>query len=540
VQTRLERLDPDARRVARAASVFGEVFWAGGVAAVLGAARTTLDLAAAVQTLSRAEVFAVRHESRFPGEYEYRFRHDLLREAAYAMLTDEDRTTGHLLAGKWLERSGERDPLALADHFALGGERQRAVPWLLAAAEAAFGGGNVLSAVELARRGVDCAPDALHRGRLRLVEATALGTLGEWPGCVLSSREATDCFPIGSAAWFGGAGLLLFSGMSLGDSGASAAALQTILSVSDPPEPSGQYAFALYCVTVALGSMGQDELAATFVDGAEAAEMRADDHDPRFVMYLRIARGLLRSARGDLGGALQSLGQARHLADSTNDVFGRAACAVHSFQLFLELGQLRRAEEIRNELSELWKSTSFGLYEGWTTYMSAWSELNAGRPTEAVAALRSLLDRDAFMAPTARAWLAHALVAAGDLDAAEREATLSLEGAGMLPAVQSVACAALGLVYLARQRPAEALAFIDRSPDAGSPANRSTRYLARAEVLRGLGRTGDAAAAIGEARERILRIAGSLHDPDVRETYKANVDVNARTLALAAAWLDNG
>jgi tetratricopeptide (TPR) repeat protein len=107
----------------------------------------------------------------------------------------------------------------------------------------------------------------------------------------------------------------------------------------------------------------------------------------------------------------------------------------------------------------------------------------------------------------------------------------------MFPAVQSVAYAALGLVYLARQRPAEGLALIERSPDAGSPANRSTRYLARAELLRALGRTADAEAAIREARERILRIAGSLHDPEVRQTYKANVGVNARTLALAETWL---
>src|SRR4029079_10041897 len=39
VQARLDRLESDARRVLRAASIFGQVFWAGGVAALLGAAR---------------------------------------------------------------------------------------------------------------------------------------------------------------------------------------------------------------------------------------------------------------------------------------------------------------------------------------------------------------------------------------------------------------------------------------------------------------------------------------------------------------------
>ncbi len=38
VQSRLERLEPEARRTLRAASIFGEVFWAGGVAALLSEA----------------------------------------------------------------------------------------------------------------------------------------------------------------------------------------------------------------------------------------------------------------------------------------------------------------------------------------------------------------------------------------------------------------------------------------------------------------------------------------------------------------------
>lgn len=537
VQTRLERLDQDARSIARAASVFGEVFWDGGVSAVLGAARSGLDVSAAMSRLVKAEVFAALHDSRFPGEGEYRFRHDLLREAAYAMLTDSDRTTGHLLAGKWLERAGEKDALALADHFDRGSERRHAAPWLRQAAEAALGGGNVVSAVALARRGVGCTEEGPERARLRLVEATALGTLGEWPGCVVASHEAMSGLPVGTAAWFGGAGLLLFAGMSLGDSAVSAAALQAILSAEEPPEPSGQYGFAVYCVSVALGSMGQDDLAESLVVRAEAAEKHAHDLDPRFVLYLRVARGHQRSARGELGAALQSLGEARRLAESTGDVFGRAATLVHSLQLFIEIGQGERVEATRRELSELWRSTSFGLYMGWSTYMSAWAELNARRPAEAIAAFRSLLDRDAFMAPTARAWMAHALVDLGDLDAAEQEATDSLGGAAMLPGARSVANAALARVSLLRQRAADALGFIERAPDAGWPSNRSTRHLARAEVLHALGRTEDAGAAIAEARARILRIAASLDDSEMRSTYTGNIAVNARTLALAAAWL---
>jgi predicted ATPase len=90
--SRIERLEPDARRILRASSVFGEAFWANGVASLLGGETTVpswLDVLAGREVLDRAR------ESRFAGEAEYRFRHAILRDAAYAMLTEGDRKAGH-------------------------------------------------------------------------------------------------------------------------------------------------------------------------------------------------------------------------------------------------------------------------------------------------------------------------------------------------------------------------------------------------------------------------------------------------------------
>ena len=46
----------------------------------------------------------------------------------------------------------------------------------------------------------------------------------------------------------------------------------------------------------------------------------------------------------------------------------------------------------------------------------------------------------------------------------------------------------------------------------------------------------DAVAAIAEARERIERIAGTIEDPELRDSWQTNVVVNARTSALAREW----
>jgi predicted ATPase len=113
VQARIEQLDPTARRVLRAASVFGETFWRGSVEALLGGE----DTAAWLAELVEQGMIAVKDEGRFPAEVEFRFRHVLVWEAAYEMLTKDDRVAGHWLAGQWLEQAGETDATSIEEHF---------------------------------------------------------------------------------------------------------------------------------------------------------------------------------------------------------------------------------------------------------------------------------------------------------------------------------------------------------------------------------------------------------------------------------------
>ena len=113
VQTRIEKLDPAARRVLRAASIFGERFWRGGVEALLGGG----DTAAWLAELVEQDWVAVEGDGRFPAEVELSFRHTLVWEAVYGMLSEGDRVAGHWLAGQWLEEAGETDATILEAHF---------------------------------------------------------------------------------------------------------------------------------------------------------------------------------------------------------------------------------------------------------------------------------------------------------------------------------------------------------------------------------------------------------------------------------------
>src|SRR6185436_568596 len=158
VETRLARLSLEARRVLRAASVFGEVCWSGGVTVLLGGAMGRTIVGEWLDKLVEQEVLAPRPESQFPGERELAFRHTLLREAAYATLTEDDKRLGHRLAGEWLEQHGEGDPMMLAGHFERGGDGARAASYYLRASEQAMHVLDIEATAARAALGLGCAP----------------------------------------------------------------------------------------------------------------------------------------------------------------------------------------------------------------------------------------------------------------------------------------------------------------------------------------------------------------------------------------------
>ncbi len=122
-EIRLGALEPEARRVLRAASVFGDAFWLGGVKALLESESGVSDW---LESLAARELLVRSRDPRFPGEREYTFRHALLHDAVYAMLTEDDRTVAHRVAAHWLEGVGEKTASVLAHHYREAGEHEAA------------------------------------------------------------------------------------------------------------------------------------------------------------------------------------------------------------------------------------------------------------------------------------------------------------------------------------------------------------------------------------------------------------------------------
>ena len=102
---RLDRLSNAERGVVERASVEGQVFHLGALAA-LGASQD--ELLPTVRTLARKQLFRA-DQAALPGQDAYRFRHILIREAAYERVAKEVRARWHEAFAGWLEAlAGER------------------------------------------------------------------------------------------------------------------------------------------------------------------------------------------------------------------------------------------------------------------------------------------------------------------------------------------------------------------------------------------------------------------------------------------------
>ncbi|HWO17831.1 MAG TPA: protein kinase [Kofleriaceae bacterium] len=552
VQSRLDALDDDGRRLLRAASVFGEVFWSGAVARLLGAAPDDPAPARWLAALKQRELIIQHKQSRLPGEDEYTFRHALVREGAYATLTDEDRALGHRLAGAWLEQRGVQDPLVLAEHFERGGERARAGLCYLRAAEQAHQGADAMASIAQARRALACGvPDEL---RLRclgmLCEAHVFGVEAVRDVLPYAEEVLRDA-PRGSGPWSQGMMAKVIGSLQAGEPAACVALLETVGATEPAPgaAPSWSLCVALGVflldlqgrVRVAsalleqLGArvrdLGEGEpLASGFFHGTLAHRLAYVEADPlqgldHAAAYLRIS---------------ETLGYTRWAANAKVLVGMNHWC----------LGAHADAERALRELTL--PDTDVGVLSSYRPFMLAWLCAERGALDEARHLADALIEagraRHLLVDEGRGHWVqAEVLRRAGDLPAAAAavEAALSLARLA-LPLDVPGMLATLAVIRLAQGDPAAALAAtseglaLHEAMGACSFFRAAALQLAHAECLEAAGDPAAARSALARAHARLLEAAAKLGDPGARARFLDGVPEHRRTLSLARLWLEPG
>ncbi len=137
ISARLDALPPEERRAIQLAAVIGKVFWEGGLRALGASSHVNTHL----EALEQKDLLRSQPRSQFRGDQEYAFKHDLIRDVAYEMLSRADRRLLHNRIVDWIEViSGERveEYLDLLAHHAVQADQpERALDYLMRAAERA-------------------------------------------------------------------------------------------------------------------------------------------------------------------------------------------------------------------------------------------------------------------------------------------------------------------------------------------------------------------------------------------------------------------
>ena len=211
LQSRLMRMEPEARQVLLAASIFGRDFWSGGVRELLGWKGTPEALETRLRWLEAQEIIGKQPSSRFSGTEEYRFRHALLRDAAHGLVPPGYRVLAHPLAAAWLERMGEADALALAMHYQLGEQLAPAVRWYTQAAEQLFERNDYQGMMRCVEHALECGASGEPLARLRALQAMVAFWREEMPRVRELGEPALSHLKAGSVLWCRLVGTLIAS-----------------------------------------------------------------------------------------------------------------------------------------------------------------------------------------------------------------------------------------------------------------------------------------------------------------------------------------
>ncbi|MBI4510768.1 MAG: protein kinase [Deltaproteobacteria bacterium] len=539
VQARLERLPAEARRLLRAASVFGTIFPRGGVHALLGG-ECAGEWDDWLSELLDREVIHRCVDAKFPGETDYAFRHPLFRDAAQAMLTTADRLAAHRLAAEYLEKMGEGEAIVVAEHLEQGALPGRAVAWYLRAAEQALEGNDFAQVITRAQRGIQCGAEGELLGALMLLQAEAHKWRGETEDAERSSLEAVSWLGRGSARWCSAVGELATASSRLGNRHRLALLGDLLVGVAQAEALSPPEQVACARTAQALLLLGLHENADRLYESL--AHAPADDMEPVHAAPILSSKAVRAAQRGEPVEFLRLLERAISKFEEAGNLRGTLGPRVNVGFGYMEVGAYERAASVLRDAAAV--AERFGVFHQHAAKQNLGLALaRLGRLDEAIRVQEEALAQleaqgDKRLMGLSRIYLSISLLLANrprEAEAAARDAESSLVSA---PPVRAHALSQLAATLLAQGRKEEARAAAQEAhgilESLGSvPEGESLVRLMHAETLLSIGAGAEEQSAILAARDRLLERAKRIHDPELRASFCMNVPENARTLELA-------
>ncbi len=545
VQSRLDELEGEARRVLRGASVFGQVFWRGGVAALIGKQRAA-DLDDWLLALEERELITRRPDARFPDDTEYAFRHALVREAAYAALTENDRELGHRLAGGWLESSGEKESIVLAEHFERGGDALGAVRWYQRATEQALEGNDLEAALTLADRGVASGARGDTLGMLRLLQTDAHRWRGEFAEMEARALTAMEELPRGEAPWCKAVAEIAVACRALSHYDRLLQVADELTKLEPLAHFEAAYTEAVARTAIQLFMIGWTQHGDALLSRIARAEALFSTTHPSVVAWTHLASAFRGLYAGDVGTYLTLSGRAAAQFEAAGDLRSEVNARVHMGFGYIEVGGYQEAEvALRGALAA---AKRMGLHNVVASSLNnlGLALARLGRLEEAIHVETEALhlaaaQGDRRVEGGSRHYLAIIRMLRGELAAAEADASAAAELLKVSPSLRAHALATLARIQLTEGRTADAVTTAEEAMTllqtlGGIEEGEALVRLTFAEAHHAAGDGSRAKSAIGAGVRRLLTRAGHIQDERWRQSFLERIPDHARTLALAERW----
>ncbi|MFO0550401.1 MAG: protein kinase [Polyangiaceae bacterium] len=546
VQARLEALDADSRRLLRGASVFGEAFWDGALASLVGAASDPTEIRNRLRDLEERELIVSRPISRFPGNVEYGFRHGVVREVAYGMLTDDDRELAHRLAARWLEKAGEHDAVAIAEHYESGGEALRAVPFWERAAHAALLSNELSVAIERAGRGLACGVEGELRGHLKLLQSEAHRWRGGHERALQLAEEAARDLEEGSTSWGEAVDTVVMVSTRLG-------ARERFLSWAEHLERAlSQDHPTLHVLTASAQAgrdaylLGESAIAERLRERVALVAKARDIQDGGLLGRMLEAEATVAQYRGDTANFVETHRRAAEVFERAglerNALITRTniASGLCALGLYEEAAESTRLAAVVAERMGLDGILAFAR-QNMGFALARLGRLAEAHEVENLAVKSFVEQANRRMEGGSRVYLGMILMEMGRLDEAETEARLAVELTQPYQGMQPLALASLADILRRKLNVSEGLVFAKLATTLheahGTEEGELFARLVHAELLYASGEQAAALEALRVSHERLFERAQRIAREDWRTSFLARVPEHSRIIELARRLL---
>jgi hypothetical protein len=545
LQARLTRMEAGPRQVLLAASVFGRTFWGGGVQELLGWQGEAEKLEQHLRHLVEQEVIELQPTSHFPGLPDYRFRHALVRDAAYSLVPESQRPTGHRLAAGWLERMGEPDVLVLATHYQLGQEPARAVPFYSRATEQLFERDDLPGCLRCVEAAKACGASGAELARLNAIQAVVAVWMYQMPTAMESGAALLEGVKAGSALWCKLVGGLIFGSAHAGDEEQAIRLSELLMFTTPEPEALAAYTDALASLGIALTWKGARP-------GMEFLLGRMEEVGSERLAQDAVARGWLLFSRSYFFHYLEARPwQAFVLSGQGTQAFLDIGSEMNAHVVktvtgaaLVALGDRTGAVELLREALAASLRAEQHLTVNAAEQQLMWALAYSPEPShweEAQVLARQWAENgqsDFVREGIGNGTLARLALARGELGEAEALARKAIERLGPYPVFLLLVRATRVSILLAQGRAAEArqeatagVAELEQMENAGAHA--VAVRLALAEACFADGDVSAGEDALRKALQCVRTRASDIPEGEARERFLRQVPENVRTLELA-------